>query len=796
MPPIAVTGMGMVSALGCGVDAAWRSVRAGVTGLGPLTLFRSARHGHVPVGQVREDPVALGAPGTGSRNDQLAFLAVREALGAARLLGDGAEPLRARAAIVLGATVGGILRSEQFLSGLLRRETASPALLRHHEIASSTDLCASGFGLLGPCATLSTACSSGAMAIAMAGDLIDAGEAEAVVAVGVDSLCRLTLNGFGSLLLLDPAGCRPFDAGRAGLSLGEGAAALVLEDLAAARRRGAEVLALLSGWGRSCDAHHMTAPDPAARGAADAMRAAIDRAGAAPEDVGYVNAHGTGTRDNDVAEARALKALFGPRLPPVSSSKGFFGHTLAAAGAVEAVVSIQALREGWLPPSPGFSRADPEVGLEPLREGRAESVRHVLSNSFGFGGNNVALVFSSPGAPGPAPRAAVPRLPAALPVTGLGVVSPAGVSPAEVFATARGAGVEPSVRESAPPMPAGRSAAFACREIPEADRLPAARRRRLSRFLEMTLTAARDAVRDASGRGADVRPDETAVLMGTGLGGVRDTSDFLTNLFVHDERTPMPATFIHSVHNAISGQAAIDLGARRMNCTAAHREISFEAALWQARRLVATGEARDAVVGAVDELNPYVIAAHGSWRGWAGGAAPDAPSDPSRLPCGEGAAMITLGAPRGGLRPRAWVGAVGIGRFARAGRGGPFGESECRWIEGVLARDGLALPDIDLVLTGAAGRGRMNVLYAAVVEAIRRRIGRPVRHGAYKRLCGDYCSSSAFGFVIAAGLVGGEIDPAAVRAEPAADRPVRSVLLLTLGRNGEKGMCCVMADAP
>jgi 3-oxoacyl-(acyl-carrier-protein) synthase len=801
-PSIVVTGLGIVSALGAGVETFWARLCAGERGLGPLTRFRSSRNGHVPVGEVRVDPAALGAPATGSWGDRLAFAAVREALEGACLLGDTAAPLRARAGIVLGATVGGLPDSERFLEALLRREPELPSLLRHHEIASSADLCAKRFGLLGPCATVSTACSSGAMAVAFAADLVESGETVAAVAVGADALCRLTLCGFGSLLLLDPAGCRPFDAARAGMSLGEGAAALVLEEESAVRRRGAPVLARLAGWGRSCDAHHMTAPDPDGRGAAEAVRAALARAGADPRDVGYVHAHGTGTRDNDVAEARALRAVFGDRLPPVSSSKGHLGHTLAASGAIGAVAAVLAIRDGRLPPGAGFDTPDPEIGFEPVRSCRPAAVRLALVDAFGFGGNNAALLFEKP-AEGAAAPVAMPAIPAPAPrpplaVLGLGVVSPAGASPEDVWAAARRGGVEPGLRVTGAPLPDGRAPVLACAEIPADRRLPPARRRRLSRLHEMALTAARDAGRDAAGRGVATRGGDLALLLGTGLGGIQDTVDFLVNRVASDEREPMPARFVHSVHNAPAAQAALDAGARRMNGATVHREIAFETALWQAARLVETGEARGALVGAADELCDWVIAALANWRRWT--RAPVAPdpaeadsADPLGPVPGEGAAVAAVGPGGAGDRPRAWVSGIALGRYRR---GSLDAAAECRWIEAALARDGHSLSRIDLLLTGATGRVADDVPYAAVAEAFRSRAGRPIPVGAYKHLCGDFCSASAFGFAVATGLVGAEIEPGAVRASPVDGRPVRSVLLLTLGRNGEKAACCITAERP
>jgi 3-oxoacyl-[acyl-carrier-protein] synthase II len=230
---------------------------------------------------------------------------------------------------------------------------------RFHECSAPVDLVAEGFGLYGPSFAISTACSSGALAIATAAELIQSGQADVMLAGGTDSLSHTTWAGFHSLLLVDAQGCRPFDATRGGMSFGEGAAILILEAEEHARKRGAKILARLTGWGASCDAHHVTAPHPDGAGALAAMQSALHRAQLTPADIGYVNAHGTGTRDNDLAESKALRSLFGANVPPFSSTKRFFGHALAASGAIEAVVCIEALRRQQLPANPGFRQIDP-----------------------------------------------------------------------------------------------------------------------------------------------------------------------------------------------------------------------------------------------------------------------------------------------------------------------------------------------------------------------------------------------------------------------------------------------------
>ena len=242
-----ITGTGIICAAGCGVAAVWESVRANRSGLGPLTLFSSPRYANHLVGQVRENVDKFAGNVRGSRSDKLSWIAASEALAAAGLDAGFGKINPARVGVMLGATVGGMLCTEIFLTALLRENKHRFDPLRFHECAGAADLCAKKIGALGPVATLSTACSAGAMAILAAAELIEQGEADLMLAGAGDSLSRLTLNGFGSLLLLDPNGCRPFDARRTGISLGEGAAMLVIEAEETAIARGAKILARLAG---------------------------------------------------------------------------------------------------------------------------------------------------------------------------------------------------------------------------------------------------------------------------------------------------------------------------------------------------------------------------------------------------------------------------------------------------------------------------------------------------------------------------------------------------------------------
>lgn len=388
---IVITGAGVVSALGCGKAASLEALRAGRSGIGPIRQLQTGLSGF-PAGEVpcsRQELAALsGAPDTWPRTTLLSILALQEALAEAGLLSSG----ESAGILVGGTTVGGMDKTElQF-----------PQYSRNHGCGATTDLAALYLGCFEDATTLSTACSSAANAMIFGANLLRSGQYKRVVVGGSESLSNYHLNGFHSLMILDAEPCRPFDASRAGLNLGEGAAYLVLETEASARERGARPLARLSGFGNACDAFHQTASSENGEGAFLAMRQALQRAGLEPSQIDYVNAHGTGTPNNDASESAALRRIFGTSLPPVSSTKSFTGHTTSASGSIEAVFCLLALQHGFIPPQLGWSTPDPACILpytSAPKEGQAErsetALHHVLSNAFGFGGNDSSLIFSA-----------------------------------------------------------------------------------------------------------------------------------------------------------------------------------------------------------------------------------------------------------------------------------------------------------------------------------------------------------------------------------------------------------------
>jgi 3-oxoacyl-[acyl-carrier-protein] synthase II len=396
---VVVTGRGVVCAAGNGVGALRAALHGEDTCIGPVTLFPTdGLRVHV-AGEVRALPASRLLPAAArvraSRSDRLALVALEEALVESGIALPLAAP--ARVGVAIGSSTGGMLETESYFERTL---SGSPAgawrkRLAAATVAAPTGLVAAALGAEGPRLSPSTACSSGAIAIALAAGWIRSGAADVVVAGGADALTRMTFTGFHALQALSSEPCRPFDRERRGLTLGEGAGIVVLESAAHAARRGARAIAEIAGAGLSCDAAHPTAPHPEARGAIHALRAALRAAGIAPHDVDYVNAHGTGTPQNDVAETLALKHVLGEAAGrvAVSSTKSLIGHLLGAAGAVEAIATVVAIEDGFAPPTLGLREPDPACDLDyvPLR-GRPLAIASALSNSYGFGGNNCSLV--------------------------------------------------------------------------------------------------------------------------------------------------------------------------------------------------------------------------------------------------------------------------------------------------------------------------------------------------------------------------------------------------------------------
>ena len=392
---VVVTAMGVVSPYGQGCDAYWRGLASGRCVLGPLTLFPTEGFASNIGGQVDDATARSLGTGVRSRANRFVLAAAREAVRRA-----GLSPGHLReAALSIGGAGGGMLEAEAWYEHYCRGEEKPRwrGALRTMLPASQTEAVAARLRIEGPRETPILACSSSAAAIATVSDLIAGGVVDVGLAGGVDSLTRICFMGFNALKLLDRQPCRPFSKDRQGMSISEGAAVLVLEAHAHAAARGAPIHAGIAGCGMSSDAFHAIAPPPGAEGAVRAMREALSRAELKPRDIDYVNAHGTGTVQNDRAEAVAMEQVFGAGNVLVSATKSLIGHTMGAAGAMEAVATLLAMQAEVLPPTANLHTPDPDVPFDCIAHApRPRAAACAMSNSFGFGGQNVSLIFRHP----------------------------------------------------------------------------------------------------------------------------------------------------------------------------------------------------------------------------------------------------------------------------------------------------------------------------------------------------------------------------------------------------------------
>jgi 3-oxoacyl-[acyl-carrier-protein] synthase II len=396
---VVVTGMGIITAIGESLPEFSRGLFDGRCGIGPVTLFDTTGFTARVGGQIQNEDLAASfnprEVKRASRCDLLGLIAAREALQHAALELERLD--LSQCGVVLGGGAGGMLGWERYRRSLWRgRQVSAPSQVMACAPCTLTDLIAVRYGLTGIRATITTACSSSATSIGYGFDLIRSGEQQVVFVGGSESLSEVTFSGFNALRVMSPEGCRPFDRHRRGLSLGEGAAILILEAFEQARKRGATMYAEVLGYAINSDAYHMTSPDPEARGMRRVMTRALKQAQVTADRIDYINAHGTGTRINDSMETTAIQRVFGtnPRQrPAVSSTKSMVGHCLGAAGAIEAVATVLALHKQVIPPTIHLTEPDPACGLDHVAQNaRPQKIRRALSNSFAFGGNNSTLV--------------------------------------------------------------------------------------------------------------------------------------------------------------------------------------------------------------------------------------------------------------------------------------------------------------------------------------------------------------------------------------------------------------------
>ena len=391
-----IAGLGVISGIGNNVAEHLTAFEREEAGMADITLFNTIHQKQLPVAEVKLSNWALiamtGLPEMTSRTALLSCVAAEEALN------DAAIPDLAmlRTGFVSANSVGGMDKSEEFFVDFLADN--SKGKLRNifdHECGSKTEIVADKLGIGDFMTTISTACSSSANAIFYAARLIKNDILDVVVAGGTDALTKFTLNGFNTLMILDKEFCKPFDEHREGLNLGEGAGYVVLVSDKVMKTLNKQPYCTISGYNNSNDAYHQTASSPDGTGSYLAMTGALKKSGLQPSDIDYINLHGTGTPNNDSAEGTAVKRIFDPHYPSMSSTKSYTGHTLGASGGVEAVFSALAIKHGLIYPNLRFETRMNELPFEPEKKfQKGKNIKHVMSNSFGFGGNCTSLIFS------------------------------------------------------------------------------------------------------------------------------------------------------------------------------------------------------------------------------------------------------------------------------------------------------------------------------------------------------------------------------------------------------------------
>ena len=396
--PVYISGKGVVSSIGNNTDEVLKALFTNKHGLDKITYLNTVHKGSLLVGEVKlsnqelSNRLELEDASKHSRTTLLGMLAARETIKNAGLdnVNDGL-----RTGLISSTTVGGIDKSEDFYRAYLKdKQSGRLRNVISHDCGDSTENIAVDLGIYHYVSTISTACSSSANAMMIGARLIKNNILDRVIVGGTDALTKYTLNGFNALKILDTNHCKPFDQDRNGLNLGEGAAYLLLESEESLKARNAQPISQLLGYGNANDAFHQTASSPEGNGAFNAMSIALKQSGLAKSEIDYINVHGTATPINDLSEGKAMKKLFLGDLPEFSSTKSFTGHTLAAAGSIEAVIGVLAIEDKFIPPNLNFSNLITELNISPVTSlKKVDKLRNIMSNSFGFGGNCASLIF-------------------------------------------------------------------------------------------------------------------------------------------------------------------------------------------------------------------------------------------------------------------------------------------------------------------------------------------------------------------------------------------------------------------
>ena len=552
---ISITGSGIICAIGTDKGSVLNSLLEKKTGISTMQHLTSI-HKELPVGEVKlsneelKSLLGIVSDEDISRTTLLGTYALKQAIANSGITKEYMNGKRLT--FISGTTVGGMDVTERHYYRMLNGETDSLRYVLQHDCGSNTEAIAKFCGLDCKSTTLSTACSSALNAIILGVRMLLANETDIVFAGGTEALSIFHLNGFNSLMILDKEQCRPFDATRQGLNLGEGAAYVVLERSDEAKSRNAHVEGYIGGYGNHCDAFHQTATSPDGEGAYLAMRDALKMANIPMVSVDYINAHGTGTPNNDQSESVALRRLFGDCIPPISSTKSYTGHTTSASGSIETVISLIAMNNSFIPVNLSWEKQSEDC-IVPYMNDEKRELHYVLCNSFGFGGNDSSLLLSD----------------REIPLHDIDDVKYSVVAESEVSST---------------------------EELKELKQYVSSMESR--RMGKITKAAFLSSMRALEIAGID-RPD--AIVVATRFGMLENGEDILKNLVGFGEEGVSPTQFMQSTHNTLAGSLAIKFKCHGYNITYSHGDASLDWAIKDAEKLLSEGLAKTVLVGIHDE---------------------------------------------------------------------------------------------------------------------------------------------------------------------------------------------------
>ena len=551
---VAIIGSGIVSAIGCTKSEVLTALLEERSGICEM-LFLDSLHHEFPVGEVKmsnskmKEMLGIEEDRIVSRTVLMGALAIKQAVEEAK----PAMPSLPRIVIINGTTVGGMDITERFYNSMkIDKEYLS--LINHHDCGSCTSEMASICGINAEICTVSTACSASLNAIAVGADMLRREEADIVIAGGAEALSKFHLNGFNTLMILDKDRCRPFDDSRAGLNLGEGAAFVVMTRSDECANSLTKSLTI-EGYGNACDAFHQTATSDEGTGASQAMKEALSMAGLQPVEIDYINAHGTGTPNNDSTESEALMRVFGEHIPPVSSTKPFTGHTTSASGAIELIICQLAMENGFIPTNLGWT-TPMKRGIKPSVGTQHQKLHYVMCNSFGFGGNDTSLILGY--------HIQSKSKKSEYKDVGIEIVASSEIHSAEEL---------DAVKDFITPMEA----------------------RRMGKLLKAATLTSLTVLKEAC---VEI-PD--AIITATSYGMMENSEKFLEEMIENRESLLKPTLFMQSTHNTIGSSVAIRLCCHGYNITYCQGERSLEWGMKDAVRLIQSGRAETVLVGCHDE---------------------------------------------------------------------------------------------------------------------------------------------------------------------------------------------------